>query len=145
MGFQGPRMSYGSYVPAIPVMHGTQGLGWQMPSQNSPVVHTQPGYTEHGLFNNDLSMHGQVHPAQTGAGGSGQRLQMPQQTVCQDAAASVSLSDMIRRKVPQASTPLSEGGTVRQDGAIHMSRDDSQANSSKNDTSDSDCSHCTRC
>ena len=131
MGFQGPPMSYGSYVPGTPVMHGAQGLGWQMPSQNSPVVQPQPGYTGHGLLNNDLSMHGQVHPAQTGAGGSAQELQMPQQSVCQDAVASVSLSDMIRRKEPQASTPLSEGGTVGQDGAIHMSRDDSQATLAK--------------
>ena len=131
MGFQSPPTSYGSYVPATPLIHGTPGLGWQMHSQNSPVVQTQSEYMGHGLLNNDLSMHGQVHPAQTGAGGSGQGLWMPKQTVCRDAAASVSLSDMIRRKVPQVSTPFSEGGTVGRDGAIHMSRDDSQATLAK--------------
>ena len=130
MGFPGPQ-NYRSYVSATPRLPFSQEPVWQWPSPGGPVVQTQMGYPEHGLLNHDMRTRGQVHPAQTGAGGNGQGLQMPQQTVCQDAAAFMSLSDMIRRKVPQASTPLSEGGTVGQDGAIQMSRDDSQATLAK--------------
>ena len=55
MGFQVSPMNYGSYVPATSMMQGTQESGWQLPSQNSPVIQTQSGYTGHGLHNYDVT------------------------------------------------------------------------------------------
>ena len=130
MGFPGPQ-NYGSYVSATPRMPFSQEPVWQWPSPGGPVVQMQMGYPGHGLLNNDMRTQGQVHPTQTGAGASAQGLQVPHEMICQDAAASESLAKMTQRNVPQASRPLSVDGTVRQDGSIHTSRDDSQATLAK--------------
>ena len=112
-------------------MQFLQELVWQWPSAGGPVMQTQMGYPGHGLLNNDTRTQGQVHPTQEGTGVSAQGLQVAHKMICQDAAASKSLAKMIQRNVPQASTPLSVDGTVRQFGSMHMSRDDSQATLAK--------------
>ena len=48
-------MSYGSYVPATSMMQGTQESGWQLLSQNNPVIQTQSAYMGHVLHNYDVT------------------------------------------------------------------------------------------